>query len=57
VINPVSSALNGTVVSCFEGSTATELVATTTIYIIGGHTMLFILIVHLLLTFSAFQII
>ena len=35
-ISPVSRSLNETVVSCFEGTTSTESVATTTIYIIGG---------------------
>ena len=35
-INPVSRGLNGTVVNCFEGSTSTEPVAKTTIYIVGG---------------------
>ena len=35
-ITPVSRSLNGTIVSCFEGSSSTESVATTTIYIIGG---------------------
>ena len=35
-INPVSNGLNGTVVNCFEGSSSTESVATTSIYIIGG---------------------
>ena len=34
VINPISSGMNGTVVSCFEGSSSTESVATTTIQII-----------------------
>ena len=36
VVSPVSSGLNGTVVNCFEGSTSTDSVAATTIYIIGG---------------------
>ena len=37
VVSPVSNGLNGTVVKCFEGgSSSTEPVATTTIYIIGG---------------------
>ena len=35
-ITPISRSLNGTIVSCFEGSSSTESVATTTIYIIGG---------------------
>ena len=35
-INPVSRSLNGTVVNCFEGTSSTESVATSTIYIIGG---------------------
>ena len=34
VVNPVSAALNGTVVNCFEGTSSTESVATTTIRII-----------------------
>ena len=34
VVNPVSAALNGTVVNCFEGSSSTESLATTTIRII-----------------------
>ena len=34
MINPVSSDLNGTVVNCYEGSSSTESVATTTIQII-----------------------
>jgi hypothetical protein len=33
-VSPVTSSLNGTVVNCFEGSTATDSVATTTIRII-----------------------
>ena len=35
VVNPVSAALNRTVVNCFEGTTAIESVAITTIRIIG----------------------
>ena len=35
-ITPVSRSLNGTVVSCFEGTSSTESVATTIVYIIGG---------------------
>ena len=35
VVNPVSGALNRTVVNCFEGTTAIESVATTTIRIIN----------------------
>ena len=34
MVNPVSAVLNGTVVNCFEGSSSTESVATTTIRII-----------------------
>ena len=34
VVSPVSSGLNGTVVNCFEGSSSTDSVATTTIRII-----------------------
>jgi hypothetical protein len=33
-ISPVTSSLDGAVVNCFEGTTATESVATTTIRII-----------------------
>jgi hypothetical protein len=33
-ISPVTIGLNGTVMSCFEGSTSTDIVATTTIRII-----------------------
>ena len=36
IITPVSGSLNGTVVSCFEGTSSTESVATMTVYIIGG---------------------
>ena len=36
IITPASGSLNGTVVSCFEGTSSTESVATTTVYIIGG---------------------
>ena len=32
----LSGSLNGTVVSCFEGTSSTESVATMTVYIIGG---------------------
>ena len=34
VVNPVSSGLNGTVVNCFEGSSSTDTLATTTIQVI-----------------------
>ena len=34
IVNPVTSGLNGAVVNCFEGSTAINLVSTTTIRII-----------------------
>ena len=34
VVNPVSSGLNGTVVNCFEGSSSTDTVSTTTIQVI-----------------------
>ena len=34
VVNPVSSGLNGTVVNCFEGSSSTDTVATTTVQVI-----------------------
>ena len=34
VVNPVNANLNGTVVNCFEGSSSTVSVATTTIRII-----------------------
>jgi hypothetical protein len=34
VVNPVSAALKGTVVNCFEGSSSTESLATTTIRIV-----------------------
>ena len=34
VVNPVSSGLTGTVVNCFEGSSSTDTVATTTIQVI-----------------------
>ena len=35
-VSSISRSLNGTVVNCFEGSSSTDSVATTTIYIIGG---------------------
>ena len=36
VVSPVSSGLNGTVVSCFEGLSSTNSVATTTIIVIDA---------------------
>ena len=35
-VSSVSRSLNETLVNCFEGSTSTDSVATSTIYIIGG---------------------
>ena len=39
-VSSVSRSLNGTVVKCFEGSSSTVSVATTTIYIIGGENVI-----------------